>query len=315
MNNHTPTIDENGKLIIPPIKQDHTSAYLHNVTQALNELNENKLVNQPWKVLAIGSKSEEEKNLDRIELDNHYSHQLIKDIDHTNTYAPEFAPNRTTSQYGSTSFYYLTENDLDSDVYITNIQFSIALAGYIPGEDEVEVGDIEYGVGELDEYKKPMNYAAKGLMKILKHHYFEDKKPHENITPYFIYRHTDTFYKKDDLVWPSPIASPNYFILSAEEAGFSSSEYPMTIDEVDNVLIPYTKPKNYAYAGLSNLLKNHYTNSIPHENLNPYFITRRPNTFYNTNEVVWLNNSYHPNYLQVTTEDGGFTDSRPKIDL
>lgn len=316
MASYIPIIDEDKNITFPAIKQDNTDGYIHNVTQALNELNETKLVNQPWKVLLIGSNSEEDMDLKRTPLDNHYSHELIKNIDNTQVYVPEYAPNRSTFQYGSTSLHYLTEKNLSLDeIFMKNIQFSIALSGYIPGEEDLDVGDVEYGVGELDEYKKPNNIPFKGVSYSMYYHEYVDEEPHSIINPQFIYRRPNRYYFKGDWLWSGPKAYPNYFIFEVSEPGTSNSDRILKYDDIDNTLDEYKKPKNYALLGIVNMLDKHLKDTKPHSNINPYFFLRKAKKVYNPKDTVWINDKPVPNNLELKTMDGGTSSSIKRLEI
>lgn len=316
MSNDAPQIDENKTMTFPTIKQDNTEAYMYYTTQAFNELNENKEVNHPWKLLLIGSSEEEDLDLKRTPLDNHYSHELIKNIDNTEIYAPTYAPNRSKYQYGTTFLYYLKENNLpEKDIYMKNIQFSIALSGYIPGEDEITVGDIEYGVETLDEYVKPRNLALKSISCLMYYHEAVDEEPHIEINPQFIYRGPNKWYFKGDWLWSGPKAYPNHFILEVSEPGQSNSDKILKYDDIDNTLDEYKKPKNAALMALASMLDKHLKETNPHRKINPTFFLRKPHKVYNPHQRVWINDKPSPNNLQLKVIDGGYTGKIKRLEM
>ena len=121
-------VDENGKVVLPPIVQDATETFLHNFAYAMDsQLGDGE---RPKRILLIGTSKE--RTIDTpYSLDPHYSHELIKQLDLDPNATPDSLPIRMEYTYGDVTVYYLTEEDLDESkgVVLSNDVQSTQLMG------------------------------------------------------------------------------------------------------------------------------------------------------------------------------------------
>lgn len=131
MSKYTPQIDpESGEVIFPPIKQDDTDVYIHNVLQTMDELNTEK-ANQPTILLSIATNDSTELELDQELSDLHYSHKLIKKLSSNQRYIPtDLAAVRDDRTYGNTTLIHLHNNRQENEKYLYehNLQTTMLLS-------------------------------------------------------------------------------------------------------------------------------------------------------------------------------------------
>lgn len=313
MSNYTPEVNaDTGEINFPPIKQDNTEVYLHNLAESLDELNEPNPINQPWHVLIIGRNVTDSLALAESDYtEKHYSHELIKNIV-VKKQETSIVRNREDVSYGNTNLIHLYDTKKGEFLYENNIQYSFALSSFDPHEEVEEYEEIEYGVGELDEYVRPGNIAAKSLYNIVNTHE-KDEEAHDDVNPSQLIRKRGMFYQEQDRVWALPDYHPNYIYLEAYEAGvtdadkydvfYEEPEVPDTPEELDT----YTKPSNIAYKRLAYLVNKHFSSYDSHDNIIPSFLLRRKHKDYTMYERVWTDPNIKPNYKYLEATNDGTT--------
>ena len=309
MSNYAPEIvdKDTGEINFPPIKQDNTDVYVHNLLQAMDEMN-TQAINQPLEMLLIGKNEPTDLNLEQID-DNHYSHDLIKQINTNPNFIinTDIAKSRQDSEYGNTKLYHLTDPKTGQYLYEQDLQTSYNLSAFYNGDAYEVPEEIEYGVGELDEYSRPYNAAAKSLHFIFKDHYY-DTEAHSDINPKFLIRQNNTKYSGYDIVWPIPDSSPNYFVYEARSTGITAQDTDEMRSIIENDLLnEYHAPINRAASALHFIFQKHYNDEHAHENINPTFLIRKENVTYNLKDTVWPSTQSQPNYLYLESIRKGTT--------
>lgn len=128
------SVDESGKVIIPPIVQDATDTFLHNFAYAMNaQLGEK---DRPKHILLIGTSKNREINTPHA-VDPYYSHEMIKQVLLDPDFVPDGLPIRKTCSYGDVTVYYLMEADLDESkgIVLSNDVQSTQLQGLLQRGD------------------------------------------------------------------------------------------------------------------------------------------------------------------------------------
>lgn len=123
-------VDEDGKVIIPPIVQDATDTFLHNFAYAMNsQLGEKE---RPKSILLIGTSKNREIDTPHS-IDPYYSHEMIKQVLLDPNFVPDGLPIRKTCSYGDVTVYYLMEADLDESkgIVLSNDVQSTQLQGLL----------------------------------------------------------------------------------------------------------------------------------------------------------------------------------------
>lgn len=123
-------VDEDGKVIIPPIVQDATDTFLHNFAYAMNsQLGEKE---RPKSILLIGTSKNREIDTPHS-IDPYYSHEMIKQVLLDPNFVPDGLPIRKTCSYGDVTVYYLMEADLDESkgIILSNDVQSTQLQGLL----------------------------------------------------------------------------------------------------------------------------------------------------------------------------------------
>ena len=109
-----PMVDDNGRLVFPPIYQDATETFIHNFTQSYNQIIGD--TGEQIKILITGANNENDILEDeKLILDPNYSHSLIKKIDNDSSYTPILYPNKNTYTYGNFTLYYLLKDDVNEE--------------------------------------------------------------------------------------------------------------------------------------------------------------------------------------------------------
>lgn len=128
------SVDENGKVILPPIVQDATDTFLHNFAYAMNaQIGEDE---RPKKLLLIGTSKN--RSIDTPHsIDPYYSHELIKQVLLDVDFVPDGLPVRKEYTYGDVTVYYLMEADLEEDkgIVLSNDVQSTNLQGFLQRGD------------------------------------------------------------------------------------------------------------------------------------------------------------------------------------
>lgn len=119
MAGRAPTIDESGAIVLPPIVQDSTETFMHNLAYALNAQLSEK--DKPKKILLIGTKNEKDLGIPNIK-DPYYSHEPIKQLDLDPNYSMDGFPVRYEYTYGDVTIYYIMEGDIDESKGVVNAQ-------------------------------------------------------------------------------------------------------------------------------------------------------------------------------------------------
>ena len=310
MSNYAPEIvdKDTGEINFPPVKQDKTDVYVHNLLQAMDEMN-TQAINHPLKMLLVGKNEPTELNLKKID-DHHYSHELIKEIDTNPNYIihTDIAKLRQDSTYGNTTLYHLTDPKEGKYLYEQDLQSSYNLSAFYSGDMYEEPGEIEYGVGDLDDYIRPYNTSVKSLHFIFKDHYY-DKEAHSDINPKFLIRQDDTKYNGCDIVWPIPDSHPNYFCFEAIRTGSTAKDIEEMRETIESELLnQYFIPLNKAASALHFIFQKHYKDEDAHENINPTFFIRKEGKKYSKKDTVWPVPNSQPNYLYLEAYREGITE-------
>ena len=310
MSKYAPEIvdKDTGEINFPPVKQDKTDVYIHNLLQAMDEMN-TQAINHPLKMLLVGKNEPTELNLEKID-DNHYSHDLIKQIEIDPNYIihTDIAKLRQDSTYGNTTLHHLTDPKKGKYLYEQDLQTSYNLSAFYSGDMYEEPGEIEYGVGDLDEYTRPYNACVKSLHFIFRDHYY-DKEAHSDINPKFLIHQDDTKYNGSDIVWPIPDSHPNYFCFEAIRTGVTAIDLEEMKETLESELLnQYYIPLNRAASALHLIFQNHYKDEDAHENINPTFLIRKEGKKYNKEDKVWPVPDSQPNYLYLEAIRQGVTE-------
>ena len=310
MNIYSPAIDEEtGAVIFPPIRQDNTEIYEHNLVQALDELNFGNYANQPIQILLFGTNEDKSFDLEEAEYDDkHFSHKLIRDASKDSSYKPDFIENRKDTTYGTATLFHFTEEKTGKYLYEHDIQISYILSN---SEDS----SIVYGEGELDEYTLPWNIPYNTMYDLLISHYI-DPEAHSNINPKWLVRQPNYYYKVGDVVWPTMTSSPNYYILKAIESGYSGDEINIDINkEGEGELSEFSMPYNIPKYTTNNVIENHLIDENAHSNINPKWLLRQAYGVYVENDIVWPNSKSQPNYLVLEADNTGIAGPEKVLEI
>lgn len=308
MSLYSPEVDETtGVVIFPPIRQDNTEIYEHNLLQALDDLNFGNYSNHPVQILLFGTNEMKEFDLKTAYYtDRHFSHDLIRDASKDYSYKPDFIDNRKDSTYGTATLFHFTENKTGKYLYEHDIQISYILSN---SEDS----PITYSEGELEDYTIPMNVPYFTLYDLLISHY-KDPEAHDNINPKWLVRQPSHYYRIGDVVWPTYTSFPNYYILQAIEDGYSGVEEPFDIfkegeGDLNEFSVPYNVPRT------NNGVLTHMTDENAHDKINLKWLLRQAYGVYVENDIVWPNNQSQPNYLVLEADNTGTAGSQKVLQI
>ena len=128
----SPFVSTTGKIDFPPIFQDNSEVYEHNICQTFNELNTDE-INQPLILSILGTDDPTEIDLEYLDHQFFYTHKLLDQLVKDSTYIPtELATQRSETTYDNTTLIHLTNPKATNQQYLYehNIQIS-ALLSYI----------------------------------------------------------------------------------------------------------------------------------------------------------------------------------------
>lgn len=306
---------ETGEINFPPIKQDNTEVYVHNLLQALDEMNTVK-INKPLQILLIGKNEPTELELEQID-SLRYTHDLIKNVATDPTYIihSDIATTRTDTTYGDTTLFHLTDQKTGKYLYEQNLQISYNLSAFYHENLTEEPDEIEYGVGELDEYTRPCNISATSLHYKLKDHEIEEDA-HNEINPKFLVRQIGEKYKANDIVWPSVKSNPNYIMLEAIQTGTAELSVENLKPMLEyNLLNSYEVPKNVAAQALHKLFIEHAEDKHAHEEKEPLYLFRQKDTYYDKDDTVFIDIKQKYTFLYLQALNSAYTSNQDKVDL